>query len=80
MFAKTRKPRIEPADMAVITAALHTQIKILDVQASAGGVEARGRLNEVKRVLAHLSQYEQPEATPAVRRGFWRMGVSRLFG
>ena len=80
MFTKTRKPGIDPADLSVINAALHTQIKILDVQANAGGAEARSRLNEVKRVLAQLSQYDQGEPTPAAPRGFWRLGMSRIFG
>jgi hypothetical protein len=47
----------------VIESALHTQSKILNVQAEAGGSAARQRLNEVKRLLALLSQ-QKPAKTP----------------
>jgi hypothetical protein len=70
MFEKTQKLDVTPDELAVIEAALHTQAKILNVQASAGGNAARRRLNEVKRALAHISQQTGTETRPA-RRGFF---------
>ncbi len=75
-----KKLEISQEERALIEAALHTQSKILHMQASAGGAVARKRLNEVKRLLARMEQHE-----PAARRcrrfaGFGRLRMSRLFG
>ena len=55
MFDAKQKLDVSQDELAVIEAALHTQVKILTVQASAGGSGARRKLNEVKRVLAQIS-------------------------
>ena len=52
MFDNKQKLEISQDELALIEAALHTQSKILSVQASAGGSKALGRLNDVKRVLS----------------------------
>ncbi len=71
MFDKQQKLEISPEDFNAIESALHTQSKILHVQASAGGSNARRRLNEVKRVLAHL---EAQKPTDAKRECRTRIG------
>jgi hypothetical protein len=80
MLEKQQKIDVSPAQLAVIEAALHTQSKILDVQAEAGGSTARRRLNEVKTLLAQLAQ--QKPAEPMRRRSRARnwFGRSRIFG
>lgn len=70
MFEQHRKIDVTADELAVIEAALHTQAKILHVQASAGGNAARRRLNEVKRALSHISQQTGSNDTPE-RRGFF---------
>lgn len=59
MFNAKQKLEVTQDELVVIEAALHTQIKILSVQASAGGSGARRRLNEVKRVLARAAQHKK---------------------
>lgn len=61
---------IRAEDLDVIEAALHTKSKILDMQASAGGVGAREDLNAVKRILASISQ-QRPRDSARARPGFW---------
>ena len=70
MFEKREKIDVTQDELAVIKAALHTQIKILSVQAGAGGNAALRRLNEVKRALAHIEQQTGGEAQPK-RRGLF---------
>lgn len=55
MFDSKEKLEVSQGELAVIEAALHTQIKILNVQANAGGSGARRKLNEVKGVLAQIA-------------------------
>ncbi len=78
MPEKQQKLEISREHLNVIESALHTQSKILNVQADAGGSGARAKLNEVKRVLAHLASQNpednQPSGTPI---GGW-FGISRL--
>ena len=79
MFDDKQKLEISQVELALIEAALHTQSKILSVQASAGGSKALGHLNEVKRVLASISQQRVRDTTakPAWG-GLFRM--ARLLG
>jgi len=80
MFDKQQKLEISQQDLAVIEAALHTQSKILTVQASAGGRTARQKLNEVKSVLAIITQQRGVDAKPCRKpTGAW-LGMSRIFG
>ncbi|MFT6675256.1 MAG: hypothetical protein ACJAVM_001445 [Sulfitobacter sp.] len=72
---------LSQTQLAVIEAALHTQSKILNVQASTGSRSARTRLNEVKSVLTQISQAKKPEAIkPCARIGEGWLGMSRIFG
>ncbi|MFD2739061.1 hypothetical protein ACFSUD_05740 [Sulfitobacter aestuarii] len=68
MFTQPQKLEVSQDELAVIEAALHTQSKILKVQASAGGKGALNRLNDVKRTLAHIAQQKPPSGRP---RRFW---------
>ena len=54
MFDKSVNLEIAAKDLELLEAALHTQSKILLVQASAGSNAARSKLNQVKRLLASL--------------------------
>lgn len=80
MTDRQQKLEISAEDFAVIEAALHTQSKILHVQATAGGKDANTRLNQVKRTLSTLAQQKPVEndrpPCPPVR---W-FGMSRIFG
>lgn len=77
MFEKQEKIDVTADELAVIKAALHTQIKILGVQAGAGGNAALRRLNEVKRALAHIDQQTDAGAKPARRGWFGWFGATR---
>ncbi len=77
---KYQKLEINQKELAVIEAALHTQAKILNVQAGAGGSTARERLNEVKRVIALIEQNRIPDPKPARRSTSLWLGLSRIFG
>jgi len=46
MFDTKQKLEVSQDELAVIEAALHTQVKILNVQATAGGSGARRKLND----------------------------------
>lgn len=48
--------------LELIEAALHTQSKILNVQADAGGRGADERLSAVKILIAKLAQHRPPSA------------------
>ena len=78
MFVRTQKLEVSPEQLAVIEAALHTQSKILNVQARAGGNAARLKLNEVKKVLTALAQ-QKPVARTQTQPARW-FGMSRIFG
>lgn len=65
MYENQEKLEISREQLDVIEAALHTQSKILNVQADAGGAGARAKLNEVKRVLSHLASQKKPEKHPS---------------
>ncbi len=78
MFDTQQSLDISCAELEVIEAALHTQSKILNVQARAGGSEARLRLNEVKRVLARITQQKTIEGRPCGRSLFSWFGKSRV--
>ena len=75
MFGKNQKLEISQQEIEVIEAALHTQSKILKVQANAGGRAAFDKLNEVKRTLAHIAQ--QTPDRPSRQRPW--SGLVRLF-
>tara|TARA_R110002124_G_scaffold64691_1_gene176512 strand:- start:409 stop:651 length:243 start_codon:yes stop_codon:yes gene_type:complete len=79
MLEKQKKIKVSSEQLAVIEAALHTQSKILDVQAEAGGAAARLRRNEIKRLLAQLSQQKpvEPKATRNCATGWF--GMRRIF-
>lgn len=80
MLAPTQKLEISTQELAVIEAALHTQSNILNVQAGAGGSDARTQLNEVKQVLARLAQQKQTEAKPCRSKSLLWCGMERIFG
>lgn len=80
MFDTYQKLEISQDELAVIEAALHTQSKILNVQAGAGGKAARKRLNEVKSVLALVSQHRCVETEPCAKPVTGWFGMSRIFG
>ncbi len=80
MFDKTQKLDVTQQDLAVIEAALHTQAKILDMQASAGRGAARAQLNKVKTALANLES-QKPCETRACRSIFFGWFFrARIFG
>ncbi|KIN61716.1 hypothetical protein Z945_2709 [Sulfitobacter noctilucae] len=80
MFRKTHKVDLTAADLAVIESALHTQSKILDVQAGAGGTDAHARLNEVKRVMAQVAHIAPKQEAPARAGGLGVFGMLRRSG
>ncbi len=80
MFDTQQKLEMSCAELEVIETALHTQSKILNVQARAGGSIARTRLNEVKRVLAHIAQQKTTKGKPCRRSLFSWFAKSRTFG
>ena len=57
MFDTNKKLEVSQEQLKIIEDALHTQSKILHVQADAGGSGALARLNEVKTILAMLAQH-----------------------
>lgn len=81
MFDKQKKLDVSEDELAVIEAALHTQAKILNVQAVAGGSGARRRLNEVKRVLVQVSSQREGSKCTSTRRSVlgW-FGLARSAG
>lgn len=72
MNETVKKLEISQTELELIANALETQTKILRMQASAGGHGALARLNEVKRVLATVTNQREvhsprrPEST-----GLW---------
>lgn len=79
MFDTQQKLEISPEELSIIEAALHTQSKILNVQASAGGQAAQVRLNDVKRVLAVVAQHSVRPKTAARKPATGWFGMSRIF-
>ena len=69
MLDNNKKIEVSAEQLEVIESALHTQSKILNVQAEAGGDTARRRLNEVKRLLAQLSQHKPAAQDTRCSRG-----------
>lgn len=80
MFDTHERLDVTQDELAVIEAALHTQAKILHVQAAAGGSGARRRLNEVKRVLAQVSQQREVERQSPRRSILGWFGMARSAG
>ncbi|GLQ27277.1 hypothetical protein [Sulfitobacter pacificus] len=80
MFDKQQTLEVSAHEIAVMEAALHTQSKILNVQAGAGDAQAISQLNEVKQVLARLAQQKPVAQKPAGRMGFPWCGLSRISG
>jgi len=78
MFDKQKKLEISPDELQVIEDALQTQSKILHIQANAGGTGASRRLNDVKRVLSHISQQKPRDAKPRCRSRLGWFGSSRV--
>ena len=77
MFETQEKIELTLDELAVIKAALHTQIKILSVQSGAGGKAALRRLNEVKRALAHIDHQTDAGLEPKRRGLFSWFGAAR---
>ncbi|NNE52623.1 MAG: hypothetical protein HKN30_09505 [Sulfitobacter sp.] len=73
MLGRQKPLEISPEQLDVIEAALHTQTKILHVQAEAGGSADREKLNAVKRTLAHIVQQRpaKTDASKAPRPGWF---------
>ena len=80
MFGKQQAIDVSAQEISVIEAALHTQSKILNVQAGAGDAMAVTQLNEVKQVLARLAQQKPTKLEPSGRMGFPWCGLSRITG
>lgn len=80
MFDTQQKLEISQEELIIIEAALHTQAKILNVQASAGGQAAQSRLNDVKRVLSIVAQHSDAPSTPESKPASGWFGMSRIFG
>lgn len=80
MFDRQQKLEISPEQFTIIEEALHTQSKILNVQASAGGSTERRRLNEVKRVLALMAAQRSAVADKGRRTGFGWFSRTRVSG
>lgn len=71
MFDVNSKIDLNARDVELIKAALETQSKILRLQASAGGAEARTKLDDVKRALAKIDA-QGPVARKECKRPTWR--------
>ena len=67
MFDTQKKLEVSQEQLEVIEAALHTQYKILNVQAEAGGQGALERLNEIKSLLTQLA-LDRKRDTPAPQK------------
>ncbi|MCX8227606.1 MAG: hypothetical protein OTI35_16155 [Sulfitobacter sp.] len=80
MSDEKQKLEISRDELALIEAALHTQAKILGVQASAGGSKALTRLNDVKRALATITQQKPATKVEKNRKNGVFLSMSRMFG
>jgi hypothetical protein len=74
MFEKMQKLEVSQEELAIIEAALHTQSKMLNVEAAAGGTTALQRLNGVKQVLRMLDDHKPATETtrPSTMCGWLR--------
>ncbi len=79
MSNTTQKLEISRKEIDLIENALHTQSKILRVQADAGGDDATARLNDVKRVLAAIAA-QRTEKPARPRRSGGLAGLLRMMG
>jgi hypothetical protein len=78
MTDTTKKLEISPTELDIIASALETQTKILSMQASAGGHGANTRLNDIKRLLATVTQQtEKPSGSCTAHSGFWGLFRSK---
>ncbi|KHA53045.1 hypothetical protein [Sulfitobacter geojensis] len=80
MFGKQQTLEVSAQEISVMEAALHTQSKILHVQAGAGDAAAVAQLNVVKQVLARIAQQKPSTPEPTGRVGFPWCGLSRIAG
>jgi len=79
MNNNTKKLEISPSELEIIANALETQTKILRMQVSAGGQEAKVRLNEVNQLLATVANESAPPSRkPSGNNGLW--GLLRCMG
>lgn len=80
MLEQHQNLEVSAEEFSIIEAALHTQSKILHVQANAGGIGAQDRLDQVKRVLARLAQQKPQTPVPASKSGGSFFCTNRIFG
>lgn len=80
MLEKSQILEVSAEEIEVIEAALQTQSQILNVQANAGGNTARDRLNQVKRVLARLTQQNAAMRTTGKAKSKCNAGIFGWFG
>ena len=80
MSDEKQKLEISQEELTLIEAALHTQAKILGVQASAGGSKALARLNDVKRALTTITQQKPAAKVEKNRKAGVFFSMSRMFG
>lgn len=72
MTDKMKKLEVSQSELDLIANALETQLKILSMQASAGGHGALDRVNEVKRALATITgQSDKSMSRRTEDGGFW---------
>lgn len=76
MFETNKKLEVSEEQLEAIEAALHTQSKILHVQADAGGQAALEKLNTVKGLLALLTQHKPAKTREKCNPLGW-FGLSR---
>lgn len=77
MFDTQKTLDVSQEQMDVIEAALHTQSKILHVQADAGGEGAHDKLNAVKSLLTVIEQRKQQRAEKTTAQGMGWFGFTR---
>lgn len=77
MFKKQQKLDVTCDELDIIQSALHTQTKILNVQAAAGNSDAHLRLNAVKSALANVAHQTQSKTGCTPRRAFNWFGCAR---
>tara|TARA_R100001369_G_C3259788_1_gene157877 strand:+ start:197 stop:445 length:249 start_codon:yes stop_codon:yes gene_type:complete len=74
MNNKTKKLEVSRDELDLIASALETQMKILNMQANAGGHGALARLNEVKRLLATVSsRRDKGKPSGPQKTGMWSL-------
>ncbi|MBW4963173.1 hypothetical protein [Sulfitobacter sp. CW3] len=80
MSDEKQKLEISQSELALIESALHTQAKILTVQASAGGAKALARLNDVKGALSTIRQQKPHVKADKPRQPGVFFSMARMFG